>query len=207
MFIYFRLLLSATAICLIGCPESITSSGSCASDSQCEYPRICRDGQCVVQCFLDNECAETEACVYNRCIESPSSLDGGVDARPVMDSAMTDASQPITDAAQAIDGSLVDSSVATSDMTVARDAQTPADAQMSSDFGSADSATEDAQVGDIGVSFDASTVDSAIQQDAIAFDAAPQSDALPNDAEMMEPVDDGVPDDGGTRQANGDSGL
>ena len=66
-----------------------------------------------------------EACVYNRCIESPSSLDGGVDARPVMDSAMTDASQPITDAAQAIDGSLVDSSVATSDMTVARDAQTP----------------------------------------------------------------------------------
>ena len=133
--IYFRFLLSVTAVCLVGCPENITSSGSCVSDSQCEFPKICRDGKCVVQCFLDSECAETAACVYNRCVESASSSDGGADARPVTDSSMTDASQPVTDAGQAIDGSLVDSGVVTSDMAVSSDANASADAQTSSDFG------------------------------------------------------------------------
>ena len=205
--IYFRFLLSVTAVCLVGCPENITSSGSCVSDSQCEFPKICRDGKCLVQCFLDSECAETAACVYNRCVESASSSDGGADARPVTDSSMTDASQPITDAGQAIDGSFVDSGVVTSDMAVSSDANASADAQTSSDFGATDSAAQDAQVSDNGVAVDAIAVDSAVQSDAFAFDAAPQSDALIDDAAIAQPVDDGVSDDGGAGQANGDAGL
>mgnify|MGYP001316556438 CR=1 FL=1 len=97
-------------ILLAACSETVTTSGACIEDNQCAYPRVCRSGACVVQCFLDTECIDGETCRFNRCVA------------PDVDAQTADADATLVD--MTIDGSAVD------DMAFELDAAMTLDALM-----------------------------------------------------------------------------
>lgn len=65
------------AVACAGCTGLGTQSFGCSDDSSCESGRVCRDGDCVVECLEDRDCPEGEPlCRFQRCVapEAPASL-------------------------------------------------------------------------------------------------------------------------------------
>ena len=75
---------------VIGCTETTLTSTTCTADNQCSFPRVCRTGTCVVQCFLDNECMDGERCQFNRCESPVVVLDSGPDGAMSTDASTAD---------------------------------------------------------------------------------------------------------------------
>ncbi|MBU0553660.1 hypothetical protein KKF91_01420 [Myxococcota bacterium] len=97
------LLLISLAL-LLGCAEDEQYTIPCASTAQCEEGRVCREGRCVVECYLDSDCEGARRCQFQRCAlpEAPRQ-DGGALFTPqdaaLMDGDLSDAS-PAQDAAR-----------------------------------------------------------------------------------------------------------
>ena len=59
----------------VGCSDSSSTGGGdeCVRDTECEAPKVCRDGQCEFECRRDMECPQPGRCVEDVC-RSPSDM-------------------------------------------------------------------------------------------------------------------------------------
>ncbi|MEE2755757.1 MAG: hypothetical protein VYA30_03810 [Myxococcota bacterium] len=192
---------SVLFIFLVACSETVTTTGTCIEDNQCAYPRVCRSGTCVVQCFLDTECIDGETCRFNRCV-APD-----VDARTnqadadlvdvAVDSTVTNDLGSVSDSTTQLDLS-IDAS-ASSDATQQQDSTQDATVEDDADNGARpDGSTADmhhldasASPGDLGGLHDAAPA-ADMAQATERTDMEPADDASPTPADMA-PVEDAAP--------------
>ena len=166
------ILLSLTL--LTGCPETITESFPCTTDTQCAHPRVCVEGTCVIECYLSAECESGEECRYNACVEIVEVADSGVTDGATGDAATTDGalSDAATDAeatdmlTQGDAGQASDATTPTADATTPLDAMVPVEDAMTPAEDAAQPAPDAAMMIDEGVAVDAAEDASAADSGA-----------------------------------------